>query len=152
LGLVKVRTYVQSGNVVFESLEPDVAKLAGLIEARIEQGFGYAVPVFIRGAADFQRIITGNPFLTIRNEDSTKLHVTFLYRPPVGSTLSNVASPNDDGDEFLVGDQEIFLFCPHGYGRTRWSNSFFERKLKVTATTRNWQTVTALYQMAGETS
>jgi len=126
LGLVKVRTYVQSGNVVFESQEPDAAKLTRLIEAHLEQSFGYGVPIFMRNAADFQRIIASNPFLTTRNEDPTKLHVTFLYRPGLESTLNNVASPNDDGDEFFVGDQEIFLFCPNGYGRTKFSNSFFE--------------------------
>ena len=148
LGLVKVRTYVQSGNVVFGSSESDTVKLTGLIEAQIEQVFGYALPIFVRGIAEFERIITSNPFLTARNEDPAKLHVTFLYRPLAESTLGNVLSPNTDGDEFFVGDQEIFLFCPNGYGRTKLSNNYFERKLKVAATTRNWQTVLALLKIA----
>jgi uncharacterized protein (DUF1697 family) len=148
LGLVKVRTYVQSGNVVFDSVESDTAKLAGLVEAQIERVFGYALPVFVRDVADFQRIIISNPFLTARNEDPAKLHVTFLYRPLVESTLSTMLSPNADGDEFFGDDQEIFLFCPNGYGRTKLSNNFFERKLKVAATTRNWQTVLALHKIA----
>ena len=90
----------------------------------------------IRDAYDFQRLIDHNPFLTNRNEDPTKLHVTFLYRSPAESDLNNLAIPNAGADEYFVGKQEIFLFCPNGYGRTKLSNNFFERKLKIPATTR----------------
>jgi uncharacterized protein (DUF1697 family) len=64
--------------------------------------------------------------------------------------LSNLKIPGDEGDEFSMGDKEIFLFCPNGYGRTKLTNTFFERKLDMPATTRNWKTVNALYQMASE--
>jgi uncharacterized protein (DUF1697 family) len=73
LDLVNVKTYVQSGNVVFDSMEQDTSKLAKLIEAQIEQFFGYSVSVFIRDTNDFQRIIASNPFLNERNEDPAKL-------------------------------------------------------------------------------
>jgi uncharacterized protein (DUF1697 family) len=122
-----------------------------LVEAQIEQFFGYSVSVFIRDTNDFQRIIASNPFSNERNEDPAKLYVTFLYSSPSESKLSGLAIPNDEGDEFFVGDQEIFLFCPNGYGRTKLSNNFFEKKLKVAATTRNWKTVTTLHKMAVET-
>ena len=148
LGLVDVRTYVQSGNVLFTSMEGDASRLAHGIEKEIERVFGFSVPVFMRQPKDFQRIIANNPFLKRRNEDPAWLYVTFLYSPPPASRLSNLALPGEDGDEFYVGDQEIFLFCPNGYGRTKLSNTFFERKLHVTATTRNWKTVNALYEMA----
>jgi uncharacterized protein (DUF1697 family) len=150
LNLVDVETYLQSGNVVFDSTEGDASKLAELIEAQIEKAFGYAVPVFIRDADDFQRIIEGNPFLKKRNEDPTKLYVTFLYRSPSESRLNNLAIPNGEAAEFSIGDKEISLFCPNGYGRTKLSKSFFERKLGVPATTRNWKTVNALHKMASE--
>jgi uncharacterized protein (DUF1697 family) len=55
-----------------------------------------------------------------------------------------------NGDEFQVFDKEIYLFCPNGYGRTKFSNSFFERKLSVSATTRNWKTVKALFEIANQ--
>jgi uncharacterized protein (DUF1697 family) len=151
LGLVQVKTYVQSGNVVFASPEPDGSKLAQLIEAEIEQTFGFAVSVFMRDNHDFQRIIDRNPFLGDRHEDPAKRHVTFLYRRPDESEWRNLSIPDDEADEFSVGEQEIFLFCPNGYGRTKFSNNFFERKLKVPATTRNWKTVTALAKLATET-
>jgi uncharacterized protein (DUF1697 family) len=150
LGLLNVETYVQSGNVIFESAERNVSKLAALIEAQIAQSFGYAVSVFIRDTKDFQRIVTGNPFLTERDEDPTKLHVTFLYGLPSKSQLRNLDVPKDTTDEFVVKGKEIFLYCPNGYGRTKLSNNFFEKKLGMPATTRNWKTVNALHQMANE--
>ncbi len=150
LNLVKVKTYVQSGNVVFDTTEQDAAKLAALIETQIEQTFGYTVPVLNREANDFQRIIDSNPFLNERNEDPAGLLVTFLYSPPAKSKLSHLNIPNNEAAEFFVGDKEIFLFCPNGYGRTKLSNNFFERKLDVPATTRNWKTVNALHKMVEE--
>ena len=150
LGLAQVSSYVQSGNVVFASAEPDGAKLAQLLETQIEQNFGFAVSVFIRDTADFGQLFERNPFWRDRHEVLAKLHVTFLYRRPIEAELSNLRAPTGETDEFVVGEQEIFLFCPNGYGRTKLSNSFFERKLKQPATTRNWKTVTALYQLATE--
>ena len=150
LNLLNVRTYVQSGNVVFECPEPDASKLAELIEAQIERTFGYSVFVFIRDTREFRRVIDCNPFSNERSEDPARLHVTFLYKTPDESKMSNLRPPNDEADEFFAGDKEIFLYCPNGYGRTKLSNTFFERKLNMPATTRNWKTVNALYKMANE--
>lgn len=150
LDLTNVKSYVQSGNVVFDSTEQDASKLAKLIEAQIEQVFEYVVPVFIRDRDDFQRIIASNPFSIKRKEDPARLYVTFLYRSPSASELSNLVIPNNETGEFFVGEQEILLFCPNGYGRTKLSNNFFEKKLNVAATTRNWNTVNALHEMANE--
>ena len=150
LGFAHVETYVQSGNVIFDTGQPDASKLAALIEAQIERTFGYAVSVLVRDARDFQRIVHGNPFVNERNADSGKLYVTFLYAAPPETKLNHLIAPNAGADEFRVGDREIFLFCPNGYGRTKLSNSFFERKLNVSATTRNWKTVNALHTMAVE--
>lgn len=146
LNLRNVKSYVQSGNVVFESEESDMELLAGRIEARIEHTFGFAVPVFLREVYDFQRIIGGNPFLVGRNEDPGKLYVTFLYRPLVEIDLDRLKISGEQADEFILSEQEIYLFCANGYGRSKLSNTFFENKLKQAATTRNWKTVLALYE------
>lgn len=150
LGLVNVETYVQSGNVIFDTSAQDASRLTALIEAQIKRSFGYTVSVFIRDRNDFQRILRHNPFLSGRNEDPAKLHVTFLYGSPSKSKLNGLIAPSGEADEFFVGEKEIFLFCPNGYGRTKLSNTFFERKLNVPATTRNWNTVNALYQIANK--
>jgi uncharacterized protein (DUF1697 family) len=152
LGLLNVDTYLQSGNVVFDSAGQDAVTLVNLIEDRIEQTFGYSVSVLIRDVPDLQRILTNNPFLNERKEDIAKLYVTFLDRPIPEAKLSSLVIPDGEKDEFFVGEQEIFIFCPVGYGRTKLSNSYFEKKLNRIATTRNWKTVTALYSMAVERS
>jgi uncharacterized protein (DUF1697 family) len=144
LGFNNVQIYVQSGNVVFDSAEPEAAVLVGQIETQIEQSFGFSVLVFVRSAPYFQRIIAANPFVKA-GADITKLHVTFLYSP---ADLNSLSLPAASDDQFAPSEQAVYLLCPNGYGKTRLSNDFFERKLKVPATTRNWNTVNALSQLA----
>jgi uncharacterized protein (DUF1697 family) len=150
LGLQKVQTYLQSGNVVFESDETAASNLAEQIESQITKKLGLTVPVLLRSAAEFGRILNTNPFLTGRQEDPWQLYVTFLRSLPDPAVAAGLQPPAGETDEFVIIGQEIFLFCPNGYGRTKLSNAWFERKLKQVATTRNWKTVNALYQMALE--
>jgi uncharacterized protein (DUF1697 family) len=147
LGLVNVQTYVQSGNVVFDSPEQDAIKLSKSIEAKIEKTFGFSVPVLLRTADDFQRVIESHPFA---KEDPIRVLVTFLYEQPGQSKRDELSLYKDKVDKFVIGENEIFLFCPGGYGNTKLSNNFFERKLGILATTRNWKSVNALYQMASQ--
>ena len=150
LGFTNIRTYVQSGNVVFQSGEQDRSLLVGRIEASIEQTCGFPVQVFVRQAQELKRILAGNPFLDNRNEDPSKLHVTFLYQSPPETRWSKLIPPGDILDELAIGELAIYLFCPTGYAKTRLSNSFFERRLGMPVTTRNWNTVNALYKLAME--
>ncbi len=150
LGFTHVRTYVQSGNLVCECPEQDPASLTRLIEAQIEQTCGFRVEVFIRRPGEIQRILAGNPFLKDRNEDPSKLHVSFFYRAPSETGLSKLIAPDGISDEFVLGEMSVYLFCPNGYGKSKLTNSFFERKLGMPVTTRNWNTVNALYKMAVE--
>lgn len=147
LGLTNVQTYVQSGNVVFDSAEQNAAKLTKAIEAQIEATFDFSVPVLIRSADDFKRVIESHPF---KNKEPNRVLVTFLYKHPEQSKLDDLSDYKDKVDQFALGKQEIFLFCPGGYGKTKLSNTFFEKKLDVVATTRNWKTVNALYAMANK--
>jgi len=147
LGFAQVTTYLQSGNVTFDCAIPEASTVAGLIENEIERHFGFTVSVLMRDREDFGRIFAGNPFLTRRNEDSERLYVTFLSALPSAVALKALETPIDTTDEYFLSGKEIYLFCPNGYGKTKLSNTFFEKKLKVVATTRNWKTVSALYGM-----
>jgi uncharacterized protein (DUF1697 family) len=149
-GFSKVRTYVQSGNVVFESSEQEVFGLEKRIEAHIEQACGFSIPVLIRQVHELLEILTCNPFLNERNEDPSKLHVTFLQQTPLETAWSKIVAPSGIVDEFWRGDRAVYVFCPNGYGKTKLTNGFFERKLGVMATTRNWNTVINLYSIAIE--
>ena len=155
LNLSNVVTYIQSGNVLFDCAEQDPTPLARLIEAELARSFGVTVRVILRDINRFQQIIDTNPFSNQRKEEVEKLHITFLSDSLSETALSNLPLLADPkgyeagrADEFLVFDREIYLFCPNGYGRTKYSNNFFERKLSLSATTRNWKTVCALNELA----
>jgi len=142
-----VRTYVQSGNVIFESpgspgqcLQRLKEKLAG--ETRLP------VAVVLRTATDLRGILEGNLFLTRRGIDRAKLHVTFLGSAAPKTASQALAAIDAGDDEFHVAGKEIYLHCPNGYGITRLSNTRIEKLLSITATTRNWNTVNKLYEMA----
>lgn len=144
LGFAQVVTYVQSGNVVFDSIETDRSMIAARIETGIHQAFGFQVPVFVRDGMDFQRITTGNPFLRRKEVSVERLYVTFLSAPGGETVFDNLDIQVATADEFQISGSEIYLYCPGGYGKTVLSNNFFERKLGQLATTRNWKTITAL--------
>ena len=157
INLEKVGIYIQSGNVVFDCQEQDQVILARNIETGIFQTLGITVRVLLHDKQYFFRIKGNNPFLIHRNENPGKLHVTFLSDIPEKSLLNNLLSYEENRrldkgsvDEFAIIGSEIYLFCPNGYGKTRFSNTFFERKLNVSATTRNWKTVNALCEILEE--
>ena len=87
-----------------------------------------------------------------RHEDPRWLHVTFLSEPPQQEYIDDVAEVFNPPDEFVITDKAVYLFCPNGYGTTKFTNSFFEKGLKVTATTRNWKTSNTLLEIAQKPS
>jgi uncharacterized protein (DUF1697 family) len=149
LGLRLARTYIQSGNAVFSSPGADRAVLAELIGNAIEDKFGYTTPVFLRTVVEMARVAGENPFLTARSEDPAFLHVTFLSAPLTPEARAGLTAPAGIADE-MIGLEEVYLFCPQGYGRTKLNNAFFERKLDQKVTTRNWNSVMTLLRMAEE--
>jgi uncharacterized protein (DUF1697 family) len=149
LGLADVSTYIQSGNVVLRARRNNPAVLGSLIERAIEERFGFPVVVLLRRPAELARIIRNSPFIGREKIDEQRLYVTFLKTRPsafaVGAAKEAAAkSP----DQYEIAGSEIYLHCPHGYGKTLLSNTFFEKQLKVMATTRNWRTVMTLHAMA----
>jgi uncharacterized protein (DUF1697 family) len=145
-----VTTYIQSGNVIFKSPESDSANLVMAIEQSIDTTFGYQVTVLLRKKEDLDTIISINPFLKIENVNSDKLHVTFLTAEPEKTIIAALNEVQSGQDVFRVFGREIFLYCPDGYGRTKLTNTFFEIKLGISASTRNWNTVTMLSKIAHE--
>ncbi len=146
-GWQNVKSYLQSGNLVFDCDEEDAGILASKIQSQIKQTYGYEVTVLMRMLADFRQILETNPFVA-RGEEIAKLYVAFLAEPPSADQLDALELPANIADEISIGEQELFLFCPNGYARTKLNNNFFERQLKMPATTRNWKTVNKIYQIA----
>jgi uncharacterized protein (DUF1697 family) len=148
LGHAGVTTYIQSGNVVFTTASKSAPALASAIVGRIATDFGLDVGVVLRTKAELGKVIAANPFVTPR-ADLAKLHVTFLGDAPDRALVRALDGHTSPPDEFAVAGREVFLQCPGGYGNTKLNNSFWERKLKTPATTRNWNTVTKLFELAG---
>ena len=149
LGVQKVRTYIQSGNVVFDSVKIEATELSKKIERAIEKCFGFTVSVVTKTKSDFGKTIKNNPYLKDKKIDPSKLHVTFLKDAPNKAEVKKLLELENDVDTFYVVGSEVYLHCPNGYGRTKFTNIYFEKKLSVTATTRNWKSVKSLFEMAG---
>lgn len=149
LGFQDVVTYIQSGNVAFKTAVNQETELITMIEQAIEAEYGFQVPVQVRTNEEMQAVVDNCPFGTLDLvENGTKVLVTFLASVPspekVEAVLEYVKAP----EELVVRGREIYLHCPNGYGRTKLSNQFIERKLKVTATTRNWRSVQKLVALS----
>jgi uncharacterized protein (DUF1697 family) len=142
LGLQDVATYIQSGNVVFRS--PDRADdLAGDIEQRIAGDFGVSVTVLLRTASDLQAVGRSNPFLK-GGADHSKLHVVFLSDRPAANAVAGLDPERSPPDQFSLLGREIYLHLPNGSGRSKLTIDYFERRLGVAATARNWNTLIKL--------
>jgi uncharacterized protein (DUF1697 family) len=148
LKCANVKTYVQSGNVIFEAPRDSIARLQEKIEKQIERDFSISVPVVIRTAQELADIVQRNPFPADPAIDQSKLHVSFLSAPCPDSRSESLGPLAGPGERFQISGREVYLYCPNGYGISKLSNTAIEKKLGVRATTRNWKTTNALLAMA----
>jgi uncharacterized protein (DUF1697 family) len=148
LGFGDVRTYLQSGNVVLSS-RLGAAAVAKKLKAKIDEQTRLPVPVVVRTAAELEKIVAENPFLKQKGIDVTKLHVTFLEHATVKPDTSRLDKLAGDRDQYRLGKREVYLHCPINYAQSKLVNTAIEKVLG-SATTRNWNTVTALAAMASE--
>lgn len=148
-GFNNVQTYIQSGNVVFKSNLLENSKIEQIIQEGILSQFNLNVPVLVISKKQLITIFEENPFTKKEKIDITKLHVTLLNNFPELTAIQKTNELNIYGkDQFNVLKKRIYLYCPTGYGKTKLTNSFFEKKLNVSATTRNWKTITKLVELS----
>lgn len=146
LGFDKVRTYIQSGNLIFTSDKRN-PELENHLERAIMERFGFDVPVIVRDSEELQTSIDKNPFFD-RNADTGQLHLTFLKEEPAEENKEKILSSNYEPDQFEIDGKDIFIFCTGKYHKSKLTNDFFEKKLKTVATTRNWKTVLKLMELS----
>ena len=149
LGLTDVKTYLQSGNVLF-SAKDTPAKLSARIEKRLSEATRLPVSVIVRTPDELQGIIAANPFAREAAAAPKTVHVTFLAGAAPKAAAAAIGKLPAGEDRWHVASSEIYLCCPGGYGRTKLNTMALERVLGRRATTRNWSTVTALHAMAVE--
>ncbi|MEW2381420.1 DUF1697 domain-containing protein [Micromonospora sp. NPDC047707] len=148
LGHQDVQTYLQSGNVVFGSTVRDADALARGIERALADELGLTVPVLVRSGREMAAVAGGNPYAD-REDDPTRLLVAFLAATPATSAVAGLTVPGGETVAFTVTGREVFLHYPDGgYGRSKFTNTYLEKKLGVVATTRNWRSVRTLAELA----
>jgi len=148
LGYTGVTTYIQTGNVLFSSGSKSEAAISAAIEQQLAEDFGDSPAVILRTAPELQRVATASPFAKAGASPS-RHHVTFLATPPAKAALAALAIPESGRDQLVVDGREVYVHTPDGYAETKFTGSFLERRLGVVSTTRNWNTVTKLSELAG---
>jgi len=146
LGLKNVETYIQSGNLIFNS-DRQNSELENDLEKAITEKFGFDVPVIVRTEKELETSINNNLFFD-KDADVKQLHLTFLKEKPSKENIDKTRTYNYEPDKFKIADKDIFIFCSGKYHESKLTNNFFERQLKVGATTRNWKTVLKLSELS----
>lgn len=147
LGYEEVETYLQSGNALFTTAATESDAVGGEIAQALRSRLGMEVKVLVRTASELAEVVEGNPFPEGTAEPK-KLHVAFLWGAPDDERVAALDAAPYEPDELRLGDRAVYLWYPNGYGRTKLTNDVLERKLGVTATTRNWNTVVNLLERA----
>ena len=147
LGYDDVVTYIQSGNVLFSTSSRSEDAIVEAIENRIAHDFGDSPAVLLRTVTDLRRIGSKSPFAK-KGADPARHHVTFLDEAPSKAALLALQLPASGKDELVVDGREVYVNTPDGYAGTKYTGTFIERRLGVVSTTRNWNTVTKLCELA----
>jgi len=143
LGCSQVKTYIQSGNVVFQTAENDRTELAEKISRGIEEHFQFKPNVLLLKSSEFEEVITNNPFPT---EVGKTLHFFFLESSPKSPDLDGINAIKANSEDFKLHNTIFYLYAPDGIGRSNLAAKV-EQKLGVPVTARNWNTVSKLFEM-----
>ncbi len=137
-----VRTYIQSGNIVLDSSERIEIRVARTVSGVIRDHYGFDATAIVRKPAKVDALVQNNPF-----SRTDRLYVTFLESPPKKKD-ARLSNADFSPEACVLRNRDILFHSPAGYGKTKMSNNFFEDRLNVRGTTRNWNTVLALLQMS----
>ena len=145
-GFKNITSYIQSGNILFDTKETDEVKLRSKIEKLLAAKLGYHVPTIIRSTHNIETIIKNNPFHNIGKGDVRKVYITLLSDAPPVSLHKTMDAYRADGEEFHILDKEVYLLLGSA-ANTKLSNALIEKKLGVTATTRNLATMNKVLEL-----
>lgn len=146
LGCASVRTYIQSGNVVFAADARLAKVVAAQVANRIADVFSISVPVILRSAAEYKKAVRSHPLATPDMPDNT-VSVMFLADKPTMTQVKSLDPNRSPGDSFKVVGKEIYMLSPNGAARSKLTNAYFDRSLNTISTTRNWRTCRKLLEM-----
>ena len=145
LGYSKVASYIQSGNVAFDSPARTSSALVAPIEAAITQTFGLRIDVIVRSARELNSAIDANPFHGVAPDQS--VHIAFLDKPPDLARVATLDTTRFLPDEFAIIGRDAYLHLPNGVGTSKLPTALLAKLAPSVATIRNWNTVTKLAEM-----
>lgn len=146
--LEDVKTYIQSGNVVFESGLENSKELENLISKAILSHFNFNVPVIVMTISKLKEILDQNPFKTDDENLQKQNYFVLLNEIPNVEAVDKLSNETFKTEDFLVTNDCMYLKCTAGYGKAKLNNNLVERKLKVKATTRNYRTMNKLLELS----
>ncbi|RNC87679.1 MAG: DUF1697 domain-containing protein [Winogradskyella sp.] len=146
-GLENVTTYIQTGNVVFQSTKKDAKALENKIKKAILDYFGFEVAVMIRTRSHLESNFNSCPFSEEIKKDS---YFAMLSDIPDADLVAEASKKVYENEEYKIIDDCLYLYCANGYGKAKFSLNYFERNLKVNATSRNYKTMEKLLAMSSE--
>lgn len=144
LNFENVATYIQSGNIVFNSQDTKTS-CEDIIKRAIKERFNFNVPVLVLDVHNIQEILNGYPFSKSKQEES---YYTILARSPETDNALNFESITYPDEEIYLIDTCVYFYTSKGIGKAKYSNNLAENKLKVAATTRNHRTLIKLLDLA----
>lgn len=145
IGLVNVKTYIQSGNIVFQSSAKDKSEIEELIKKSIHGHFGFEVPTLVKTHSELQTILDTCPF---SEEKKSKSYFTLLQSVPKKQDVVEATKKQYEGEEYEILGDCIYYYCEKGYGQAKFNMGLFERMLKTNATSRNYRTMLKLLEMS----
>lgn len=144
LGCENIRTYIQSGNAVFQTKENKIKRITEKLGSKILESHGFNPKVLLLGVAELEEAIRNNPFKTIEGK---ALHFFFLESSPVKPNLDELANVKSSSEEFKLEKKTFYLYAPDGVGPSKLAAKV-EQALGVPVTARNWNTVSKIIEMA----
>lgn len=142
-GAKDVRTFINSGNVLFTAPPAMIAGIDKKVREAITKRFGFEAPIVFRTGAEMTKVARGNPFT-----DDAFLHVTFFADAPKKKNLALLEPKQHPSEEIVLRGRELYLQLPNGVGQTKLIASFVDKTLETFGTTRNFRTVTKLAELA----
>lgn len=144
----KVKTYIQSGNVIFESNATDTNKLSRRIERKLREILGHNILVFLRTRQDLEKIVKFNPFEKITRHSESRMIVTFLLNEIKPKPKTPLFSVKKDVEIISAKGRELYILSHEVNGRPGFPNNFAEKEFNVSASSRNWRTLQKLSELA----
>lgn len=146
-GFANVQTYIQSGNVVFQSSRAVVSEIENSIQKAILDKFGFEVSVIVKTNKQLEVIFEASPFSEKKIDQS---YFILLSKIPESNLLKEVAELSFENEEIIIKSDCLYFYTSKGYGNTKFNMKTYERKLKVSGTARNYNTMVKLLSLSEE--